>query len=156
MANRVRGKTLESTWYTMGIALDRAGALMRDGYCIEIWSPAFLEGHSRSPGRRRTGAAFARAKFRPSELRSRSETACASRPCGKSPRTPEPISTPLELGSGSEGAICVHQTHSNCRDLDHIFASPLRTSRDRQHTGRDLATRVLVPTVTTDTTVQRG
>jgi len=28
----------------MEAALDRGVALMRDGYYIEIWSPAFLEG----------------------------------------------------------------------------------------------------------------
>ena len=38
------GKTVDSSYYTMKAALDRGVALMRDGYHIEIWSPAFLEG----------------------------------------------------------------------------------------------------------------
>jgi len=38
------GKTVDGSYYTMKAALDRGVALMRDGYYIEIWSPAFLEG----------------------------------------------------------------------------------------------------------------
>jgi len=41
------GKTVDSSYYTMKAALDRGVALMRDGYYIEIWSPAFLEGNCR-------------------------------------------------------------------------------------------------------------
>ena len=37
------GKALDRTYYTMKAALDRGAAHMRDGYYIEIWSPAFLE-----------------------------------------------------------------------------------------------------------------
>jgi hypothetical protein len=38
------GKALDGNYHTMKAALNRGVALMRDGYYIEIWSPAFLEG----------------------------------------------------------------------------------------------------------------
>jgi hypothetical protein len=41
------GKATDSVHSTMKAALARGAALLRDGYGIEIWSPAFLEKRSR-------------------------------------------------------------------------------------------------------------
>ena len=43
----IQGKIAESAHGSMKEAVARGAALMREGYSIEIWSPAFLEKRSR-------------------------------------------------------------------------------------------------------------
>jgi hypothetical protein len=45
-------KNFDRTYYTLKAALDGGATLMRDGYFIEIWSPAFLEGRDCGSARR--------------------------------------------------------------------------------------------------------
>jgi hypothetical protein len=42
------GQTFDGRYSTIMAALVRASALLREGYRIEIWSPASLEGRARS------------------------------------------------------------------------------------------------------------